>query len=436
MTDGLKRRDFLKVVGATGAGAGVWGCSTENVERLLPYVVPPEDITPGVATWYTTVCGECEAGCGMWVRTREGRVVKVEGNPEHPVSRGSLCSRGHSSLQALYNPDRFTGPMLRQGGELQPISWEDAEQMVADRLGSAGEYYLFGGIAGPSLAALMSTFAGATGGQVVRYHPLAEAPLREASRIVFGRDVVPWYDLEEARVLVSFGADFLESWLSPVRDGRGFARMSGVDDAGSKGHFTFVGSRLSLTGQNADEWLPIQPGSEALVALAMANVVADGGASAGPYRNIVAAYTPENVASATGVEADSIRELAERFAEGPSLALGPGIGGLHRGATAANVAVAILNAVAGNVGRTLHYDSPQLDAPSEGFAPMERAIEAMRGGQVGAVLVHASNPFYALPDSSGFREAFASVPFNVSFASAIDETAAEADLILPDRHFL
>ena len=99
MTDGLKRRDFLRVLGASGAGAGVWGCSTEKVERLLPFVVPPEDITPGVATWYTTVCGECEAGCGMWVRTREGRVVKVEGNPEHPVSRGSLCSRGHSSLQ-------------------------------------------------------------------------------------------------------------------------------------------------------------------------------------------------------------------------------------------------------------------------------------------------------------------------------------------------
>ncbi len=249
MTDGLKRRDFLKVVGASGAGAGVLGCSTERVEHLLPYVVAPEEITPGVATWYTTVCGECEAGCGMWVRTREGRVVKVEGNPAHPVSQGSLCSRGHSSLQALYNPDRFTGPMLRQGGQLQPISWEAAEQMVADRLADAGQYYLFTGSVGPSLAGVMSDFVGATGGQVVRYDPLAEAPLREASRIVFGRDVVPWYDLEEARFLVSFGADFLESWLSPVRDGRGFARMSGVNEEGRKGRFVFVGSRLSLTGQ-------------------------------------------------------------------------------------------------------------------------------------------------------------------------------------------
>ncbi len=436
MTDGLKRRDFLKVVGASGAGAGVLGCSTERVERLLPYVVPPEEITPGVATWYTTVCGECEAGCGMWVRTREGRVVKVEGNPTHPVSQGSLCSRGHSSLQALYNPDRFTGPMLRQGGELQSISWEDAEQMMAERLGAAGDYYLFTGSPGASMSGLMSDFAGSTGGQVVRYDPLAEAPLREASRITFGRDVVPWYDLEEADFLVSFGADFLESWLSPVRDGRGFARMSGVGEGGAKGRFAFVGSRLSLTGQNADEWLPIQPGSEALVALAMANVLSGGGGSAGPYRDIVAAYTPENVASVTGVEAESIRELAERFGEGPSLALGPGVAGLHRGATAANVAVAILNWVSGNVGTTVHYDAPQLEAPSSGFGPMEQAITAMRGGQVGAALVHGSNLVYALPASSGFREAFSSVDFKVSFASAMDETAAVADLILPDRHFL
>ena len=127
MSEGLKRREFLKVVGLRGAGSGVVGCSTEKVEHRVPYVVPPEDITPGVATWYTTACSECEAACGMWVRTREGRVVKVEGNPDHPVSRGALCSRGHSSLQGLYNPDRYPGPMARQNGRLQPISWEDVK---------------------------------------------------------------------------------------------------------------------------------------------------------------------------------------------------------------------------------------------------------------------------------------------------------------------
>ena len=438
MSDGLKRREFLKVLSVSGAGAGMVGCSTESVERLIPYVVPPEEITPGVSTWYTSVCGECEAGCGMWVRTREGRVVKVEGNPDHPVSRGALCSRGHSSIQGLYNPDRYTGPMARQNGELQPISWDEAEQRLADGLSAAGQHMtLAGGLAGPSFMLLFEEFAATTGGGVIRFDPLADAPLREASRIAFGRNVIPWYDIEEARLLVSFGADFLESWLSPVRDGRGFARMSGVDEQGDKGRFVFVGSRLSLTGQNADEWLPIEPGTEALIALAMANVISGAGAGAGPYRDIVNAYTPENVADATGVSADSIRELAIRFAEaGPSLAVGPGVAGLHRNATAANLAVAVLNSVADNVGRTVHYDTPQLNAPAFGYGGVQRLMQLIGQGSVGALMVHGSNPVYALPASSGFREAFESVPFKVSFASAPDETSALADLILPDRHFL
>jgi len=436
MSEGLKRREFLKVLGVSGAGAGMVGCSTESVEKLMPYVVPPEEITPGVATWYASVCGECEAGCGMWVRTREGRVVKVEGNPDHPVSGGALCSRGHSSVQGLYNPDRFTGPMARENGQLQPITWEEAEQRLADGLTAAGQHLTLTGFAGPSMMTMLDSFAGATGGGVVRFDPLADAPLREAGRVAFGRNVVPWYNIEEAELLVSFGADFLESWLSPVRDARAFSRMSGVDEQGSKGRFVFVGSRLSLTGQNADEWLPIQPGSESLVALAMANVISGGGAGAGPYRDIVNAYTPENVSGATGIAAESIRELAIQFADGPSLALGPGVAGQHRNATAANLAVAVLNSVAGNVGRTLHYSAPQLNAPAFGYSGVERVMQLIGQGVVGAIMVHDSNPVYALPASSGFRAAFESVPLKVSFASSPDETTALCDLVLPDRHFL
>ncbi|SVE22767.1 uncharacterized protein METZ01_LOCUS475621, partial [marine metagenome] len=187
----------------------------------------------------------------------------------------------------------------------------------------------------------------------------------------------------------------------------------------------------------ADEWLPIQPGSEALVALAMANVISDGGRGAGPYIDIVNSYTPENVSDVAGVSAERIRELAERFAEEtPSLALGPGVSGQHRNATAVNLAVAVLNTIAGNVGRTLHYDRPYLNAPTGGFGAMEQVIQAMAGDEVDVVLVHGANPAYSLPAASGFREAFMGVPFKVSFASATDETAALADLVLPDRHFL
>ena len=438
MSDGIKRRDFLRVLSVGGAGATLTGCSTEGVERLLPYVTPPEDITPGVATWYTTVCDGCSAQCGAWVRTREGRVVKLEGNPQHPISGGALCSRGHATLQGLYNPHRLPGPMVREGGSLRSVTWDQAEEMLASRLQDAGGDVLFmGGGLGPTLAELTDQFLAGVGGRRVEYDPLADAPLREAARIAFGRNVIPRYDIAETRFLISFGADFLETWISPVEYGRGFARMSAVDSHGSKGQFVFAGSRLSLTGLNADEWVPVRPGAEAAIALGMANIVSGGGRGAGPYASLVASYDPASAARVAGLEEETIRDLAERFvAQGPSLALGPGAAGHHANATAANLAVLILNAVAGNVGRTLHLRRTHLSAETEPYAEMESAVRSMAGGQVGVAMVHGVNPAYTLPAGSGFSDAFAAVKFKVSFATAMDETAAMADLILPDRHFL
>jgi anaerobic selenocysteine-containing dehydrogenase/Fe-S-cluster-containing dehydrogenase component len=438
MSDGIKRRDFLKVLGVSGAGAGLVGCSTEKVERLLPYVVPPEDITPGVATWYTTVCQECSAGCGMWVRTREGRVVKVEGNPSHPVSEGALCARGHSSVQGLYSADRFAGPMARENGELRPISWDEAEAMLAERIqGAAGNVLYLSGALGPAMSDLVDRFLSAVGGSRVEHDGLSEASLREATRIAFGRNVVPHYDLASANFVLSFGADFLETWVSPVSYARDFARASGVDDQQAKAPFVFVGPRLSLTGQNADEWIPVAPGAEAAIALGMASILASRGADAGPYASVLAAYDPQTAAAEAGVSVETLQDLATRFAEAaPSVALGPGVAGQHRNATAANLAVHILNAVAGNVGRTVQLASTVSSAAAAPYGEVESAIRSMAGGGVGVVMVHGTNPVHTLPPSSGFADAFAGVPFKVAFASEPDETAALADLILPDRHFL
>src|SRR5215208_1714513 len=123
---GVKRREFLKVVGATGAATGMIGCSSERVEKLIPYLVSPDNTVPGVSTYYASTCRECSAACGVIVETRDGRVLKLEGNPDHPLNHGALCARGQSAVQGLYNPDRFRGPMVKEGGAWKSITWDDA----------------------------------------------------------------------------------------------------------------------------------------------------------------------------------------------------------------------------------------------------------------------------------------------------------------------
>ncbi len=432
MSDGLQRRDFLKVIGATGAGAGLVGCSTEGAEKLLPYVTAPEEITPGVATWYATTCDECAAGCGVWAKTREGRVIKVDGNPNHPVSRGALCSRGHSALQGLYNPDRLQGPVRRNGEEFEAISWDEAEQLIADQVRAAmGRVAFLRGSTGPSATALIEAFVASVGGTVAHYDGLADRSLEEAARIAFGNAGDVRYDLDQASLVFSFGADFLGGWTSQVEYSRKYAAMSHTREDGSKGKMVFFGPRLSLTGQNADEWVPIATGTEAAVALAIASRITSRGGVAGPYDAQLRGFDVAGAARDAGITTDDIDRLAEEFASsGATVAVGPGLSAQHAGATAANLAVLILNDVVGNMGRTVR---PGLRRESGTPASV---VEAVRAASGGVVMVHGPNPTYALPAGSGFDEAFAEAAFRVSFAQTMDETAALCDLILPDRNSL
>jgi molybdopterin-containing oxidoreductase family iron-sulfur binding subunit len=170
-----------------------------------------------------------------------------------------------------------------------------------------------------------------------------------------------------------------------------------------------------------------------MVALAMANVIVRSGGDAGPYQRVLDEYDPAKAEEESGIPAEDIEALAERFrVETPSVAVGPGVAGHHRNGTAAYLAIHILNFVAGNIGRTVRIFHTDDAAASEPFGAVREAVEAMSG--VGVVMVHGTNPAYSLPGEVGFSEAFASAGFRVSFASAMDETAAQCDLILPDMH--
>ncbi|HEU4570967.1 MAG TPA: molybdopterin-dependent oxidoreductase [Gemmatimonadales bacterium] len=437
----IDRRRFLTVVGATGAGAAALsGCSTDRVQKLIPYLVQSEDQIPGVATYYASSCAECAAGCGLHVRTREGRAVKLEGNPLHPVNAGTICSRGQAGLQGLYNPDRIGQPMQRQAdGTFAAITWDAAVQLLADRLkGAAGKVAVLSGQGAGTFDDLLGDWARAQGGRVVRWEPFGLEPLRLASQRVFGRDEVPVHDFAAARYIVSFGADFLETWHTPVEQQRGFAASHGFSQ-GPTAKTVYIAPRMDLTGMNADEWVRVTPGSEAVLALAMANVIlaerSRAPADANALRGMLAAYTPQRAADVSGLTADQVQRLAREFASGePSLAVAGGVAVQHREAHELAAAVHLLNYVAGNVGHTVKFGAGV--TRGDGYGAVEGLFAAMDRGEVAVALVHQANPLYALPQAGKFAERFAKVGFKVSTANVLDETAMACDLVLPELHAL
>src|SRR3954465_2539058 len=138
---GVRRREFLKVLGAGAAAASAAACQgyavPEETGKLIPYLLSPDQTVPGVSTYYATVCRECAAACGVIAETRDGRVTKLEGNPAHPLNRGALCARGQAAVQGLYNPDRFRSPMIKSGSAWRVATWDEAIKLLAQKVGEA-----------------------------------------------------------------------------------------------------------------------------------------------------------------------------------------------------------------------------------------------------------------------------------------------------------
>jgi anaerobic selenocysteine-containing dehydrogenase/Fe-S-cluster-containing dehydrogenase component len=430
----VERREFLKLVGVTGAGTMTACDQKVGPQALIPYLVPPENVTPGIPTWYASTCRECPAGCGVHVKTRDGRVIKLEGNPNHPVNQGKLCARGQMATQRLYDPDRLRGPRRIENGEQVEVDWAAGIEQLVEGLRSAGtgpgSIVLLTGLETGTRDRFYDEWAAAVGATRVVYEPFAHEAVLEANRRVFGRAAVPDYDIAGAEFVISFGADFLGTWVSPVRYGRAWSEMHafrGVESVRPDGEGVFVAvePRLSMTASNADEWVAARPGTEHLIALAMANVLGAGGPAAG--------WTPARAAEMTGVDAKTIEQLAELFESKRSLALPGGIGAAHRGATAAAVAVNLLNQAGGAVGDTVQVNAAITGGVPGAYRSLIELTGRMSSGQVKALLVAHANPVFSLPPGVGFEDALLEVPFRVSFSSVLDDTASHCQLLLPDH---
>jgi Fe-S-cluster-containing dehydrogenase component len=419
----VNRRSFLKAAGFTMAAVAA-GCSKAPVKHALPMLHADETLTPGRALFYASVCGGCEAGCGMLVKTLDGRPIKLEGNPENPVGRGGLCAVGQASVLGLYDSHRLREPQL----DGRAVSWDELDQTVMARLDhlrrNGGRVRVLSRtITSPTVRAAVHAFLeGFDDGRHVIYDPLSCSAILDAHQQTHGARILPRYRFEHAQVIVSFDADFLGTWVDPVTFSAGYRggrQQLDQEHPAMSCHVQFE-SRMSLTGSNADTRYRVAPQEVGrLLAALAARLVPGDAASAVRAQNVPAALNRE------------LHELADRLAaaRGRSLVV-CGTNELEH-----QLLCNAINHALGNYGKTLDLTRPSLQKQGD-----ERAVEALvhelEQGVVDALIIADANPVFELPYGPRMAQLLDKSPLTVAFTERMDETAAQCKAVCPIPHFL
>ena len=410
---GSSRREFLKAAGFLFTGAAFTGCTRPPVEKALPLLDQPEGIAAGRASYYTSTCAGCEAACGLLVKTRDGRPLKLEGNPDHPLSRGGLCAVGQASILSLYDSLRPSSPLAAG----KPASWEQVDQAVTARLAEIRENkgvirFLTRTLNSPTLARRIGGFlASFPDARHVVYDALSQSAIAAAHAETHGANLIPGYRFDRAGVIASVDADFLGAWISPVEFTAGYSQGRKPESGALSYHVQFE-SRMSLTGTKADRRIRVAPSELGAV---LAALTARLERLAGVMPRLEAAEMP-------GIE-DAACHLWE--ARGRSLV----VCGLND--PAAQVLTNYANHLLGNYGATLDLERTsraQLGDECE----LESLLAEIETGRVQALLIHGVNPVAELPGGERLGEALGRVPLVVSFGPRLDETAGRAHYLCPD----
>ncbi len=456
----MDRRNFFKLVG-TASGGAITGACGKQAEQVIPLLVSEEEIVPGVEEWHPSVCGECSAGCvtqarvmaaereievdGEPLRQRVMAIKNLEGHPSDPVSGGRLCARGHASLQSIYNPDRLRSPMKRVGergqGNFEPIPWEQALEEVAESLAksvaSDPSKILF--LARPqasSRSASIARFLESVGAPPARSTGTGDfAAEIEASRRAFGWNGIPVYEIQDATMVLSIGADFLGGWVSPVLYSRRYGHMrQGRREL--RGRLIHAESRFSLTAWNANRWLPVLPGGELALALGIGHLLVSeerAPAVAGAPKELVSAFSGvdlESAAKSSGIPVEAMREVAADLSQASAPVVVGGASMVRENSSDAVTAACALNVLLGRVGETGGVMPPPVTGTGlEGTRPSPQDWEK-RLAEAEIVFVDGVNPAYNTPAAATALDTAGSI---VCFSPFLDDTAAFADLILPDH---
>lgn len=416
--NGTNRRDFLKFLGFSVAAASLAACEAP-VNKAIPYVVKPEEITPGVANYYASTYYDGRDYASIVVKTREGRPIKISGNNLSKVSNGATNARIQASVLSLYDSSRLTGPVANGN----PATWSTVDSEIGSKLAAivakgGAIRILSSTIISPSTKAVIDEFASKyPGTKLVTYDAVSYSGITTANAQTFGQGIIPTYRFEDAQVVVSIGADFLANWIEDFSVAYGKNRKVSKEKAVMSKHYHFE-SNLSLTGANADERIPVKVSEQAKVVVNLHNEIA---------KLVGVATLPSTELPYDGFIAKVAKDLVAN--KGKSLVVS--------GSNDTNVQLIVneINTLIGSYGKTIDMETPSYINQSNDKAFIDLAAD-MAAGKVDAIITYNTNPVYTAPAALKFADAYNKVGLRISFADRADETASLANYICPDHHYL
>ncbi len=448
---GLDRRGFIQflVGGAVGSlftpipwkltdDLAIW---TQN----WPWI--PRNLK-GDSEYVKTVSKLCPTNCALNVRTVAGNPIRAIGDKDNPLSGGALSSMAAAEVQLLYSPARLKRPLLKSDDDaFLAISWEQAFAIMEEKLGSIkgvqGKLAVVSGDQNGTVNEVLAGFCSLAGSDNFFIMPCEAHNANRVWRTKLRNAGLMGYDLENSDYVLAIGADILESWGPAIRNRRVFSskRPHGADP---KAMYVYAGPVQNNTAVGADQWMPIKPGTEAVLAAALANLLIKKGRSFESmefedFKDAVSAIDLAKAAAITGLPEKSITLLAEQIlkASHPAIIVDSSF---NQGAGAAPIMAGIgLNLLANGInkkgGMVALPEIPQVvkAAPRSAVMFKQDLVKSLTSGklQPEMLIVYEANPVYALPQSANMAQAMSEIPFKVSFSSFLDETAMACDLVLP-----
>lgn len=429
----ISRRKFIALLGASAALAGA-GCSDyPNKGEIIPYNKKPEEVTLGKPNYYASTTTACSNTCGVLVKTREGRPIKVEGNPDHPINKGKVCLKCQAEILNLYDPERLTDPLQKDSlGNFEKINWKKADDAVLAALTFAGDKeiaIIAQSINSPTTLKVLKEFvAKFPSTKIYSYELFHEEVKNYAWQKCYGNGTFPLIKWDEAKIIVALESDFLGSEGNRVENSALFVQGRNVDNATNFNRLHVVEGNLSLTGMNADYRIPLRPHAQFDFVMSLIDEV---GRKLGKQISFSNSFSIGDFSKKYGLELKKLDILVSDLINNAGKSI------VHAGTTLpeeVHIAVNYLNELLGN--KALY----RTDSANMSFFPFteknewENLISKMNSGQVDVVIHFNSNPVFHLADDFGYEQALSKVSTVISLTEKENESSQYAHYVLPINH--